>query len=148
MLSYTISSRPSVLALYRQLPATLPQLIANSRMSQASVLDILKYLQAVKQAYVSSWDHLEPTFSAGFGINVPRPTPDDTLFIRQQRYVKHRRAYSKQYRIDNAEKRKAYYLANKDKLNAARNKLVAIKRAIARGQLEFPITPPKTQWIK
>lgn len=151
MISYVISSRPSVAAVFRLLPATMGTLFDKSGLSKEHVRNAVKLLLATKQAHVSAWsEDLQPYFSVGCKPNAPRPTPEETTLIRldkrRDEYADKRAEYQRAYREANHEKRRAYNHANKDYLNKKRNERNAIKRAIAKGQLIAQDEVIKTTW--
>lgn len=151
MISYVISSRPSVAVVFRLLPATMGTLFDKSGLSKEHVRNAVKLLLATKQAYVSAWSgDLQPYFSAGNRPNAPRPTPEMTTLIRLDKrraeYADKRAEYQKAYREANKDKRTAYGRANKDYLNKKRNERYAIKKAIKQGQLVAQDEPIKTNW--
>jgi multidrug efflux pump subunit AcrA (membrane-fusion protein) len=150
-MSYVITSRPSVSAVFRLLPAYMPDLFDKSGISKEHVRNAVKLLLATKQAYVSAWSSdLQPLIAAGNQPNAPRPTPQLMALIRlgkrRDEYADKRAEYQRQYREANKEKRTAYNRANKDYLNAKRNERYALKRAIARSQLVAQDEVIKTVW--
>ena len=150
-MSYVITSRPSVSAVFRLLPAYMPELFDKSGISKEHVRNAVKLLLATKQAHVSAWSSdLQPMISAGNRPNEPRPTPQLTALIRldkrRDEYADKRAEYQRQYREANKEKRAAYNRINKDYLNAKRNERNALKRALARNQLVAQDEVIKTVW--
>ena len=151
MISYVISSRPSVAAVFRLLPATMGTLFDRSGISKEHVRNAVKLLLATKQAYVSAWsDDLQPYFSIGCKPNAPRPTPEMTTLIRLDKrraeYADKRAEYQRAYSEANKEKRAAYNRVNKDYLNKKRNERYTIKKAIKQGQMVAQHETIKTVW--
>jgi short-subunit dehydrogenase len=146
---YLINSRPSVAAVYRMLPATLADILAGSGLSDEHTRTCVRVLLAAKLAYVSGWTTgLQPQIAKGCNVNVPRPSPESVRYAYGERsQAKHARyEYQRQYRLANKEKRAAYSAANREKLNAARNERMRLKRAIARGHLVATDAAPVTTW--
>jgi hypothetical protein len=145
MLSYTLTSKPAALALYRMLPATLSELRTKSGMSKASCYALAKYLLVVRQAHVSGWSELDPVFSQGAGASVPRPSPEETELVRRIRNKPKKAEYMKAYTATHKEERQAYRRANKDSINKTRQALAKAKEIIKQQQ---PSKEVKTSWVK
>jgi hypothetical protein len=150
-LSHVISSRPTVRAVFVELPATLEELIVRVPMSAEHVRNAVKLLLATKKAYVASWTvDVQPYIVQGNRPNVPRPTPDQTRYAllarTKQTTSRSRTEYQRQYRLANRDKRIAYMRENRDKLNEKRRQLTALKRALAIGNFVVEAPAPTTTW--
>ena len=145
-MSYIIREYPPVATALRALPGTVKQIAAKTSMPEGLVRDSIKLLLAVKKAYCSDWTpEVFPIFEAGSKENVPRPLPALVRREATKRDEPRRKAYLVQYRKDNKEKIKKYNQDNKDRFNAKRVELAALRRKIR--ALNLVAEPPRTRWI-
>lgn len=148
-MSYILRSRPTVAAIYRMLPADLKTLLVDSGICDTDVRESITLLLAAKEAYCSSWNGLNPTFTAGNLPNVPRPTPAAVLFAAEERRRingRDRREYQAAYRARTKERRAAYTAANRERVNQTKRERAAIRRAIDEGTLVVADENIKTVW--